>query len=79
MSYDTQNSVQDHAFMCLYEMRQLVSNVCGREAENTNTTYIPTGYDFGRNDGKGKTQIHADIVRLRRDLLNLDMMVGGAK
>lgn len=23
MSYDTQNSVQDHAFMCLYEMRQL--------------------------------------------------------
>lgn len=37
-----------------------------------------TGHDYGKGEGLGKTQIHADIVQLRRMLALLDKEVNDA-
>lgn len=34
------------------------------------------GYDFGRNEGVGKRQLHEAAKMLRREILNLDNMLG---
>lgn len=34
------------------------------------------GYDFGRNEGVGKCQLHEAAKMLRREILNLDKMLG---
>lgn len=34
------------------------------------------GYDFGRNEGVGKCQLHEAAKMLRRENLNLDKMLG---
>lgn len=34
------------------------------------------GYDFGRNEGVGKCQLHEAAKMLRREILNLDNMLG---
>lgn len=37
---------------------------------------MPAGYDFGRNEGVGKCQLHEAAKMLRREILNLDNMLG---
>lgn len=38
---------------------------------------ILAGYEFGRNAGAGGTQLHEAAKMLRREILNLDKMLGG--
>ena len=35
------------------------------------------GYEFGRNVGASGTQLHEAVKMLRREILNLDKMLGG--
>lgn len=52
---------------------------CGRRisARDTGNPFAMTGYDFGRNEGVGKSQLHEAAKMLRREIPNLDKMLGG--
>ena len=39
--------------------------------------WMLAGYEFGRNVGASTTQLHEAAKMLRREILNLDKMIGG--
>lgn len=39
--------------------------------------WMLAGYEFGRNVGASTTQLHEAAKMLRREILNLDKMLGG--
>lgn len=45
-------------------------------AENGHGSMLE-GYEFGRNVGASGTQLHEAAKMLRREILNLDKMLGG--
>lgn len=47
------------------------------EVRDTDSALFMTGYDFGRNEGAGKSQLHEAAKMLRREILRLDKMLGG--
>lgn len=61
-------------------IRLLTCDLCDRVKKHEKQCkksghYMWAGYDFGRGDGISKTQLHADIVQLRRMLTLLDKEV----
>ena len=70
----------------LYRQHELVRQLAVRYLENCEThiavrdtasTYCMAGYDFGRNEGAGKSQLHEAAKMLRREILRMDKMLGG--
>ena len=58
-------------------IRLLTCDLCDRVKEHEKVRekdrgYMWAGYSFGRGEGLSKTQLHADIVQLRRMLTLLD-------
>lgn len=57
-------------------IRLLTCDLCDRakdhEKARKGSIYMWAGHDFGKGEGLGKTQLHADIVQLRRMLTLLD-------
>lgn len=57
-------------------IRLLACDLCDRakdhEKARKGSSYMWAGHDFGKGEGLGKTQLHADIVQLRRMLTLLD-------
>ena len=58
-------------------IRLLACDLCDRAKEREKVReskggFLWTGYHFGKGEGLGKTQLHADIVQLRRMLTLLD-------
>lgn len=60
-----------------YESQKMIyeSNIESR-ADNGYGSMI-AGYEFGRNVGASGTQLHEAAKMLRREILNLDKMLGG--
>lgn len=58
-------------------IRLLTCDLCDRVEEHEKARkneggYMWAGHDFGKGEGIGRTQLHADIVQLRRLLTLLD-------
>ena len=57
-------------------IRLLACDLCDRANEHEKarkvSDYVWAGHDFGKGEGIGRTQLHADIVQLRRLLTLLD-------
>lgn len=58
-------------------IRLLACDLCDRAEEHEKVRknkggYMWAGYNFGKGEGLSKTQLHADIVQLRRLLALLD-------
>lgn len=73
------NSISQRAEM----IRLLTCDLCDRVKEHEKVRkskgyFLWAGYDFGKGEGIGKTQLHADIVQLRRMLTLLDKEISNA-
>lgn len=58
-------------------VRMLACDLCDRVIARATIGHGTAGCQYGKGEGMGKTQIHADIVQLRRMLALLDREVMG--
>lgn len=67
--------MQQQAQLCFMLAERLLESVEAREIALLKNEFAKIGYGIPGSSGAGKTQLQADITRLRRELLILNEMV----